>query len=61
MKQYTTNFIAISILREMGVLMVTGRSGSAFTAEIGTMKARQEVDALHSVGFDPFELLYCLA
>lgn len=61
MKQYTVDLIAISVLREMGVLltaiMIAGRSGSAFTAEIGTMKVRQEVDALRSLGFDPFELL----
>lgn len=61
MKQYTVNLIAISVLREMGVLltaiMVAGRSGSAFTAEIGAMKVRQEVDALRSMGLDPFELL----
>ncbi len=60
-KQYTVDLIAISVLREMGVLltaiMIAGRSGSAFTAEIGTMKVRQEVDALRSTGFDPFELL----
>ena len=60
-QQYTINLIAISILREMGVLltaiMVAGRSGSNFTAEIGVMKVRQEVDALKSMGFDPFELL----
>ena len=60
-KQYTVDLIAISVLREMGVLltaiMIAGRSGSAFTAEIGAMKVRQEVDALRSIGFDPFELL----
>ena len=60
-KQYTVNLIAISILREMGVLlaaiMIAGRSGSNFTAEIGVMKVRQEVDALRSMGFAPFELL----
>lgn len=60
-EQYTVNLIALSVLREMGVLltaiMVAGRSGSAFTAEIGTMQVREEVDALRSIGFDPFELL----
>lgn len=59
--QYTVDLIAISVLREMGVLltaiMVAGRSGSAFTAEIGAMQVRQEVDALRSMGFNPFELL----
>lgn len=58
---FTVDLVAISILREMGVLltaiMVAGRSGSAFTAEIGVMKAREEVDALEAMGFDPFEML----
>jgi phospholipid/cholesterol/gamma-HCH transport system permease protein len=49
------------MLREMGVLitaiMVAGRSGSAFTAEIGVMRAREEVDALEVMGMDPMELL----
>lgn len=60
-QQYTINLIAVSILREMGVLltaiMIAGRSGSNFTAEIGVMKVRQEVDALCSMGCNPFELL----
>jgi phospholipid/cholesterol/gamma-HCH transport system permease protein len=60
-EQYTVNLIAISVLREMGVLltaiMIAGRSGSAFTAEIGAMKIREETDALKTIGFDPFELL----
>jgi phospholipid/cholesterol/gamma-HCH transport system permease protein len=49
------------MLREMGVLitaiMVAGRSGSAFAAEIGVMKARDEVDALKVMGMDPMEML----
>ncbi len=57
----TVNLVAISVLREMGVLltaiMVAGRSGSAFTAEIGVMKVREEVDALRVIGIDPFEVL----
>lgn len=60
-QQFTINLITISVLREMGVLltaiMVAGRSGSAFTAEIGVMKVREEVDALKAIGIDPFELL----
>lgn len=60
-QQFTVNLITISVLREMGVLltaiMVAGRSGSAFTAEIGVMKIREEVDALKAMGVDPFELL----
>lgn len=60
-EQFTVDLIALSIFREMGVLltaiMVAGRSGSAFTAEIGVMKAREEVDALQVMGFDPFDML----
>lgn len=59
--QFTVNLVALSILREMGVLltaiMVAGRSGSAFTAEIGVMKAREEIDALQVIGLDPFNML----
>lgn len=60
-EQFTVNLIAISVLREMGVLLtailVAGRSGSAFTAEIGVMKLREEIDALESIGIKPFEIL----
>ncbi|MEJ0010364.1 MAG: MlaE family lipid ABC transporter permease subunit [Alphaproteobacteria bacterium] len=60
-EEFTVNLVAVSVLREMGVLltaiMVAGRSGSAFTAEIGTMKAREEVDALTVMGLDPMALL----
>ena len=37
--------------------MVAGRSGSAFTAEIGSMKMREEIDALRVMGLDPIEVL----
>ncbi len=60
-EHFTANLIAVSVLREMGVLltaiMVAGRSGSAFTAEIGVMKVNEEVDALRVIGLSPFELL----
>ena len=60
-EQFTVNLVAISVLREMGVLltaiMVAGRSGSAFTAEIGVMKAREEVDALRVIGISPLQVL----
>jgi phospholipid/cholesterol/gamma-HCH transport system permease protein len=60
-EDFTINLVAVSVLREMGVLitaiMVAGRSGSAFTAEIGVMKAREEIDALNVMGMDPMELL----
>lgn len=55
------NLLGISILRELGTLLtaiiVAGRSGSAFTAQIGTMKVNQEVDAIATLGLDPVELL----
>ena len=60
-KIYTVDLVAISVLREMGVLltaiMVAGRSGSAFAAQIGFMKINEEVDALTTMGFDPHEIL----
>ncbi|HSS69875.1 MAG TPA: MlaE family lipid ABC transporter permease subunit [Casimicrobiaceae bacterium] len=60
-EDFTINLVAVSVLREMGVLitaiMVAGRSGSAFAAEIGTMKAREEIDALSVMGLEPMELL----
>lgn len=58
---YTVDLVAVSVLREMGVLltaiMVAGRSGSAFAAEIGVMKINQEVDAIRVMGMDPMEVL----
>jgi len=60
-EDFTINLVAVSMLREMGVLitaiMVAGRSGSAFAAEIGVMKARDEVDALKVMGMDTMEML----
>lgn len=58
---YTVDLVAISFLREIGILItaivVAGRSGSAFAAEIGTMKLNQEIDALNTFGLDPLEVL----
>ena len=57
----TINMVAVSVLREMGVLitaiLVAGRSGSAFTAEIGVMQTREEVDALKVMGVEPMQVL----
>jgi phospholipid/cholesterol/gamma-HCH transport system permease protein len=57
----TVDFVGILLLREVGVLltaiMVAGRSGSAMTAEIGSMKMREEVDALHVIGLNPVGVL----
>jgi phospholipid/cholesterol/gamma-HCH transport system permease protein len=58
---YTVDLIGILVLRELGVLltaiMIAGRSGSAITAEIGSMKMREEIDALRVMGLSPFEVL----
>lgn len=58
---YTVDLITIGVLRELGVLLtaiiVAGRSGSAFAAEIGVMQLNDEVDALKSIGLDPVEVL----
>lgn len=58
---FVVDLIAISVLREMGVLLtaiiVAGRSGSAFAAEIGVMRLNEETDALLAMGMDPIELL----
>jgi phospholipid/cholesterol/gamma-HCH transport system permease protein len=58
---YVVDMIGILTLRELGVLivciMVAGRSGSAYTAELGSMKMREEIDALRTMGFDPVEVL----
>jgi phospholipid/cholesterol/gamma-HCH transport system permease protein len=58
---YSVDLVGILVLREIGVLivaiMVAGRSGSSYTAEIGSMKMREEIDALRTMGFDPIEVL----
>jgi len=58
---YSVDLVAILVLREIGVLivaiMVAGRSGSSYTAELGSMKMREEIDALRTMGFDPVEVL----
>jgi phospholipid/cholesterol/gamma-HCH transport system permease protein len=58
---YVVDMVGILVLREIGVLivaiMVAGRSGSAYTAELGSMKMREEIDALRTMGFDPVEIL----
>ena len=58
---YVVDLVTIGVLRELGVLLtsiiVAGRSGSAFAAELGSMKLNEEVDALVATGVDPFEVL----
>ncbi len=58
---YVVDLIAISMLRELGILLtaiiVAGRSASAFTASVGSMKMREEIDAMRVLGLDPIELL----
>ena len=59
---FVVDLIAISILRELGVLLtsiiVAGRTASAFTAAIGSMKMREEIDAMASLGLDPAMMLF---
>jgi phospholipid/cholesterol/gamma-HCH transport system permease protein len=59
--EYVVDMVGILVLREIGVLivavMVAGRSGSAYTAELGSMKMREEIDALKTMGLDPIEIL----
>jgi phospholipid/cholesterol/gamma-HCH transport system permease protein len=59
--QFVINLVAVSMTRELGPLItaivVVGRSGSAFSAEIGTMVVTEEVDALRSMALDPIEFL----
>ncbi|MSP43114.1 MAG: ABC transporter permease [Alphaproteobacteria bacterium] len=58
---FTVELVAISVLREIGILltaiMVAGRSGSAFTAQIGSMKLNEEIDAMRTLALDPVEML----
>ncbi len=58
---FTVDMVGLSVLREIGVLLtaiiVAGRSGSAFTAQIGTMKVNLEVDAMSTMGLNPIEVL----
>jgi phospholipid/cholesterol/gamma-HCH transport system permease protein len=58
---YVVDLITIGVLRELGVLLtaiiVAGRTGSAFAAEIGSMKLNEEIDALNATGVDPVETL----
>ena len=58
---YAVNLVGVLGLRELGVLMtsimIAGRTGSAITAEIGSMKMREEIDALKVMALDPLEVL----
>ena len=58
---YVANLVAISLIRELGPLLaaviLAGRTGSAFAAEIGTMKVNQEIDALTTMDIDPVTML----
>ena len=58
---FVANLVALSLVRELGPLLaaviLAGRTGSAFAAEIGTMKVNEEVDALITMGLDPMTML----
>ena len=59
--QYVIDLVTIGFTRELGPLLtaiaVSGRSGSAFSAEIGTMVVTEEIDALHTMAIDPVEFV----
>jgi phospholipid/cholesterol/gamma-HCH transport system permease protein len=59
---FVVDLIAVSILRELGILLtaiiVAGRTASAFTASIGSMKMREEIDAMRTLGLDPAMILF---
>lgn len=59
---FVVDLIAISVLRELGILLtsiiVAGRTASAFTAAIGSMKMREEIDAMRTLGLDPAMVLF---
>ncbi len=59
---FVVDLIAISMLRELGILLtaivVAGRTASAFTAAIGSMKMREEIDAMNTLGIDPAQVLF---
>src|SRR5579875_2540751 len=61
---FTVDLVSYAFLREFGVLLtailLAGRTASAFTAQIGSMKAREEIDAIRTLGLDPVELLALL-
>ena len=58
---YVANLVGVSMTREMGpmltAIIITGRSGSAIAAEIGTMKVSEEIDALRTMGLNPVSFL----
>jgi phospholipid/cholesterol/gamma-HCH transport system permease protein len=58
---FTINLLGVGILRELGglvtAIIIAGRSGSAFTAQIGTMKVNEEIDALQTIGINTFDVL----
>ena len=56
---YTANLVAVAMIREMAPIMtaiiMAGRTGAAYAAEIGTMKVNEEIDALTTLGIDPID------
>jgi phospholipid/cholesterol/gamma-HCH transport system permease protein len=58
---YVVDMLGVLVMREIGVLivaiMIAGRSGSSYTAELGSMKMREEIDALQTMGLNPIDVL----
>jgi phospholipid/cholesterol/gamma-HCH transport system permease protein len=56
-RKFGADIFVVDMLGVLVAIMVAGRSGSAYTAELGSMKMREEIDALRTMGFDPIEVL----
>lgn len=58
---YVADLVAVGVIREMGAIMtgviMAGRTGAAFAAQLGTMKVNEEIDALTTMGIDPIDFL----
>ena len=58
---YVADLVGIAMTREMGAMMtgiiMAGRTGAAFAAQLGTMQVNEEIDALHTLGISPFDFL----
>jgi len=58
---FAVDMLTVTTLRELGILLtsiiIAGRSGSAFTAQIGSMKVNEEVDAMQTIGMNPIDIL----
>jgi len=60
---FVADLVGVAMVREMGVVMtaiiMSGRTGAAFAAHLGSMNANEEIDALRTFGFNPFDFERC--